>query len=322
MSVYFMSALHTKPRHKQSGVALITILLIVALLTAIVSRIGLSGQLWVRQVENGNALARARQATVAAQLWVADILEQDTNAYDGADDIWAQILPPIPAGWGILSGRIEDMQSRFNLNNLIDAEGKVNGQALQQFERLLQILKLDTGIAQSVTDWIDIDGSPSGPWGAEDVFYIGLATPYFAANRPFEDVAELRLVRGVDSEVWQKLAPFVCALPELTMLNINTASTEVLAATVIEWDLSGQAMTMAKQWTDVISKQPVADQAALAERLLGDREKPVPPGLQTVTRYFLAHTQLNFDNVEYRVSSLYRRNEGKAELLRQNRELL
>ncbi len=302
--------------------ALITILLIVALLTAIVSRIGLSGQLWVRQVENGNALARARLATVAAQLWVADILEQDTNGYDATDDMWAQILPPIPAVWGILSGRIEDMQSRFNLNNLIDAEGKLNGQAMQQFERLLQILELDTGIAQAVADWIDTDGSPSGPWGAEDVFYIGLATPYFAANRPFEDVAELRLVRGIDSDVWQKLAPFVSALPEPTPLNVNTASTEVLAATVVEWDLSGQAMTMAKQWAEEISKQPVADQAALAERLLGDREKPVPQGISTVTRYFMAHTQLNFDNVEYRVSSLYRRNEGQAELLRQNRELL
>lgn len=317
-----MSALHIKARPRQAGVALITILLIVALLTAIVSRIGLSGQLWVRQVENGNALARARQATVAAQLWVADILEQDTNAYDAEDDMWAQTLPPIPAGWGILSGRIEDMQSRFNLNNLIDAEGKLNGQALQQLERLLQILELDVGIAQAVTDWIDADGSPSGPWGAEDVFYIGLATPYFAANRPFEDVAELRLVRGIDSDVWQKLAPFVSALPEPTPLNINTASTEVLAATVVEWDLSGQAMIMAKQWAEEISKQPVADLAALAERLLGDRKKPVPPGLETVTRYFMAHTQLNFDNVEYRVSSLYRRNEGQAELLRQNRELL
>ncbi len=317
-----MSALHTEPRQRQSGVALITILLIVALLTAIVSRIGLSGQLWVRQVENGNALARARQATVAAQLWVSDVLERDTNQYDAADDMWAQTLPPIPAGWGILSGRIEDMQSRFNLNNLIDAEGKLNAQALQQFERLLQILGLDTGIAQSVVDWIDADGSPAGPWGAEDVYYIGLATPYFAANRRFEDVAELRLVRGVDGEVWQKLAPYVCALPESTLININTSSIEVLAATVLEWDVSGQAMTMAKQWSEAIKKQPVVDQAMIAERLLGDREKPVPAGLETISRYFMAHTQLNFDNVEYRMSSLYRRIDGRAELLRQNRELL
>jgi len=306
---------------RQRGVALITILLIVAILTAIVSRIGLSSQIWVRQVQNNTALAQADQATRAAQVWVAGILEQDDNAIDALTDLWAQPLPPIPAAWGLLFGWLEDMQARFNLNNLVDAEGKHDVIAMQQFERLLQILELNPGIAQAVADWIDSDGSPAGPWGAEDVFYISLETPYFAANRPFEDTAELRLVRGVDMEVWQKLEPYVSALPGGTPININTVSTEVLAAAVTEWEM-GQAMLQAEKWTAAIEQQPVEDLKVFVGKMSGDEATPLPPGLALTTNYFMAHTQLSFDNLEYRMATLYNRNEGKARIMLHNRELL
>lgn len=317
-----MSARPTNMKVRQRGVALITILLIVAILTAIVSRIGLSSQIWVRQVQNNTALAQADQATRAAQVWVAGILEQDNNSIDAVTDLWAQPLPPIPAAWGLLFGWLEDMQARFNLNNLVDTEGKHDVIAMQQFERLLQILELNPGIAQAVVDWIDADGSPAGPWGAEDVFYISLNTPYFAANRPFEDPAELRLVRGVDLEAWQKLEPFVSALPSGTSININTVSTEVLAAAITEWEI-GQAMHQAEQWTTAIAQQPVEDMNLFVEQMSGEQETtPLPPGLVLTTNYFMAHTQLSFDNLEYRMATLYNRDQGKAKILLHNRELL
>lgn len=317
-----MSALQTDIPVRQDGVALITILLIVAILTAIVSRIGLSSQIWVRQVENSNALAQADLASRAAQSWIASILEQDDNSLDAGTDLWAQPLPPVPAGWGILFGWVEDMQARFNLNNLIDAEGKQDTLATLQFERLLQILELNPGIAQAVVDWIDTDGSPAGPWGAEDVYYISLDTPYIAANRAFEDTSELRLVRGVDLQAWQRLEPFVSALPGQTPININTASTEVLAAVVTEWDLAGQAMLQAELWTAAAAQQPVDDMKLFTDKMFGDGDIPLPQGLAFTTNYFMAHTQLSFDQLEYRMASLYHRNQGRARIVRHNREIL
>lgn len=316
-----MLALQTNMIVRQRGVALITIMLVVAILTAIVSRIALSNQIWVRQVENSAALAQADLASRAAQTWIASILEEDDNNFDAVTEVWAQPLPPLPAGWGILFGWVEDMQARFNLNNLVDAEGKLDTLAMQQFERLLQILELNPGIAQAVADWIDADSNTAGPWGAEDVFYINLATPYFAANRPFEDTAELRLVRGIDMEIWQKLEPYVSALPESTGININTASTQVLAAAVTEWDLAGQAILLAEEWTGEMAQQPVEDMTIVPEQMLGDKDKPIPPGLDLGTSYFMAHTQLSFGNVAYRMTTLYRRNQGQAVILRHNREL-
>ena len=316
-----MLASPTERFRRQRGVALITILLIVAILTAIVSRVSLSNQIWVRQVSNGNALAQADQATRAARYWVADILEQDKNNFDARTEVWARPLPPIPASWGILMGRVEDMQSRFNLNNLVNTEGKVDSVAMQQFERILRLLELEPGLAQAVIDWIDPDTSVSGVMGAEDTFYIGQEIPYFTANRPFEDTAELRLVRGIDSQAWQKLEPYVAALPVQTSINVNTASSVVLLSALTDWELSAGSMERVQRWVEQAEKKPAEDMNYFVGELLGGADKPVPPGLGSASSYFTAHTEPNFDNVNYRMSTLYQRDQGRVTVLRQNREL-
>ena len=61
-----MSAFRTDER----GVALVTVLLVVAVLTAIVSRLTLSNEIWIRQVQGGAAMAQARQVARAAEEWV------------------------------------------------------------------------------------------------------------------------------------------------------------------------------------------------------------------------------------------------------------
>jgi len=316
-----MLASPTDRFRRQRGVALITILLIVAILTAIVSRISLSNQVWVRQVSNGSALAQADQATRAARYWVASILEQDQNNFDAQTELWARPLPPIPASWGILMGRLEDMQSRFNLNNLVNAEGEADIVAMHQFERLLQLLELDPGLAQAVVDWIDLDTNVTGLSGAEDTFYIGQEIPYFTANRPFEDSAELRLVRGIDSKAWQKLEPYVAALPGQTLINVIISSSVVLLAALTDWDLSAGSMERVQQWVEKVDKKPAEDMNYFAGELLGGPDKPIPPGLYPASSYLTAHTELNFDNVNYRMSTLYRRDQGRATVLRQNREV-
>jgi general secretion pathway protein K len=53
-----------------------------------------------------------------------------------------------------------------------------------------------------------------------------LPEPYLPANRALVDVAELLLVRGFDQAAIDKLAPWVCALPKPTPVNVNTASAE------------------------------------------------------------------------------------------------
>ena len=66
-------------------------------------------------------------------------------------------------------------------------------------------------LADSLVDWLDSDNLPYSSAGAEDDYYLRQNPAYRAANRKFQSISELRLVKGVTAEVWNKLAPFVCA---------------------------------------------------------------------------------------------------------------
>lgn len=317
-----MSVLPVRIKARQTGVALITILLMVAFLTAIVSRLSLSTEVWLRQVQNSNSLAQARQATQAAQIWVMSILDDDNMDYDGQTDNWAQPIVPIPVAWGEVYGWIEDMQGKFNVNNLVDEEGRLNTVAMLQFERLLSSLDLEPGIAQAVADWIDPDSQSSGPAGAEDLYYLGLRNPYLASNRPLLEISELKLIRGMDRETWNRLIPHITALPGQTTVNINTTSPEVLAAVL--FDPENQQLNLlseARRWLADVETEPFASIEEFTQ-MAGNRINP--PGLSLIgvsSSYFRAHTQINFGNVEYRMLTLYQREGGRSRILQHAREI-
>lgn len=109
-------------------------------------------------------------------------------------------------------------------------KARLNQAQFQVLQRLLTSLELKPALAQAIADWIDPDQDPLFPDGAEDSDYNVLNPPYLAANHPLSSVSELRLIKGVDQEVYDKLAPLVCVLPPGTPLNVNTAPAPVLAA--------------------------------------------------------------------------------------------
>jgi len=100
--------------------------------------------------------------------------------------------------------------------------------AIARFTLLLQALELPPELLPAILDWLDADGDTRFPNGAEDEYYTRLEQPYRAANGPFADVSELRLVRGITPEIYAKLAPHVCVLGNSVPLNVNTAPAEVL----------------------------------------------------------------------------------------------
>lgn len=317
-----MSAIHADTGAQQGGVALVTMLLLIALLTAIVSRLGLSSTLWLRQVENGSTLARAAQANRAAQSWVARFLEEDSAVHDGFTDTWARSMPPVPLAGGFVDGWIEDMQGRFNVNNLVDANGKADPRERERFERLLRVLQLDTGIAQSTIDWIDRDDEASGPWGAESGYYMGMDPPYVTANRPMLEVDEMRLVRGVSKKAWARLAPHLAALPGKTVVNVNTATGQVLAAVVTRWGAAGSAVGRADRWLKQAAVEPVNDIGIFVEKEMFENPGEKPEGLGVASRYFMAHIRLALGDFSYRTATLYRRVDNRADIIWQRRELL
>jgi general secretion pathway protein K len=127
-----------------------------------------------------------------------------------------------------VEGRLEDLQGRFNLNNLVNADGTTNQDAVKQFERILAMLEIEPAWAVAIADWIDQDTQPGFPDGAEDSVYTGLDPPHLTANMPVTRASELLVLPQFGAERFRKLKPFVTALPVGTRINVCTASGVVL----------------------------------------------------------------------------------------------
>jgi general secretion pathway protein K len=216
-------------KRNQTGAAVITAMLVVALAATAASFMMWQNHLWLRQVENLEAQAQARWIGRAAIDWGRAILDGDNREVDHGGDQWATRLPPLEAEGGLVTGSLSDAQGRFNLNNLV-RNGQASTSDLTLLRRLLTARQLDPGLANALLDWMDADSEVSDPGGAEDQRYLALTPPYRAANRALSDVDELYRVRGFDRAVVEGLRPFVTALPTSTTINVNSAPAEVLVA--------------------------------------------------------------------------------------------
>ncbi len=173
---------------------------------------------------------QAVQVAIGAESWIQSILRQDLedSDTDHLGEIWASELPGLPIDGGEVFGAIEDLQGRFNVNNLIGDDGDVDQAALEQFQRLLLALDLDPRFAGITGDWIDENQDAQFPDGAEDSIYTGMTPPYRAANQLLSSSSELAAIEGMDKTTMDILLPHVIALPGHTAINVNTATAAVL----------------------------------------------------------------------------------------------
>ena len=147
-----------KARARQSGVALITAMLIVALVGSVAINIAWQNALDMRRTMTLLFRDQAVHVALGAENWVQQILRDDLadSTTDHLNEIWASELPGLPVEsdvvQGELFGAVEDLQGRFNINNLVDQNGEVDQLALEQFQRLLIALELDPRFAGLAVD--------------------------------------------------------------------------------------------------------------------------------------------------------------------------
>ena len=221
-------------RRAQRGVALITAVLIVALATILAVNVIYRGMLDQRRAGTLFALDQAFEIALGAEAWAAEVLQRDEQDSQGDNltENWAKPLPPLPIEGGAVAGRLEDLQGRFNLNNLVFADGTTNPDAVLQLARILAWLDLEPAWASTMADWIDEDTQPGFPDGAEDSVYSGQTPAYLTANMPITRASELLSLQGFGAERWAKLKPYVTALPVGTKLNVCTAPGIVIDALI------------------------------------------------------------------------------------------
>lgn len=131
-------------------------------------------------------------------------------------------------------GQIEDLQARFNLNSLVDAGGNVVPLQRIRLDTLISNLKSDNildpnlNFIDALIDWLDQNQAVTGINGAEDGVYSNFNPPYRTANQYMLDISELLLVSGMDYKSYTILREYVCVLDSAASLNINTAKPQVL----------------------------------------------------------------------------------------------
>ncbi|MNZ32427.1 putative type II secretion system protein K [compost metagenome] len=301
---------------RQRGVALLTVLLVVAVVTVVCAGLIARTQLSIRSSGNELHLRQVTQYALGGEALAEAMLVRDLRQgnprtpVDHPGEAWARPLSTFKLDdGGSLSVRIEDPSGRFNLNSLV-RDGQLNEPAILQFRRLLLRLGIEAPYTERLVDWLDQDQEPYGPSGAEDNQYLLLQPPYRAANQAMSDVSELRLVLGMTELDYRKLLPFVCVLPTDAKLNVNTANALVLSTLADNLDAdSGALLVAARGATGFRSVEAFLGQPALAG--IGQAE-----GLDVGSRYFQVISEVRLaGRRQVLVSTLQRGSDGKVRVL-------
>lgn len=138
---------------------------------------------------------------------------------------------------GSVKSSIEDISGRINLNNFSKSKELAEATRYLLNGLLNQEIKRDedtkekyrdlnvVDIVNNIADYIDPDRNKiSG--GEENLWYQRQTPPRFAKNLPLDDITELKLVEGVDEDIYSLLKNNVTIFGE--KININTASKEII----------------------------------------------------------------------------------------------
>lgn len=293
-------------RARSRGVALVTAMLVVAIVAALAASFALGQQVWLRQTQNLTDLAQAVRLQQGAVDAAAALLARD--ARDGeTDDLtepWAQTIPPLPVEGGLVYVAVADAQARFNLNNLAHAgQGDVTNAYIGVFRNLLALHRFPPDLADAVLDWVDPD-TTARPGGAEDLDYLSREPPYRAANRALASVDELLLIQGFTPEIVDQLRPYLVALPAAAHVpvNVNTAPAPVLAA------LAGASLAQAEQIVQARERRPFGTPAEFQAALAG---RQLAAGTYALgSSYFIVSVEARIGRTQRRAEALIERPAG------------
>ncbi len=292
--------------HAQRGIALLVAILLVALGTILAAAIAYENAMTFRRGAATFAFDQAllvQQAAEALAAYGLRLAQQSDPQHTYASEGWAQAVGPYEVVPGVmLTAQLEDMQGRFNLNNLVRQDGTPDPVQVTAFQQLLVMLGLEPKWAGYMVDWIDRDIVPSIPDGAEDSVYMGQTPPYRTPNRYITSASELLALPGFGRDRYVALAPYVTALPYGVKLNVCTAKGQVLDAFLGHGDFSSDVQGLAKNRSAASGCFPkLSDYQAAAEPATWTN---ISSKLQMTSSYFRLTSVITIGSTEFNLYSL------------------
>lgn len=303
----------TAAARRERGIAIVTVLLVVALAATLAASVLWRQQVATRDVENQRLATQTMWVERAAVEWARATLRAQSATsnvtFDGqtwsqpvADVPLANLLPPGAATVNAelararISGRVEDAQARFNLMNLVSrvAPGKpwqTHGEGLLAYRRLLGELSLDPALAQQTADYLLRslrDANGPGGWPLQLV-----------------SVDDLARIPGYDARAIAALAPLVTILPDLTTVNVNTAAEPVLVAAIPTLSRSQARRLVERRRTAYfVSTGDVAEYLAPVQ---GNATLPDGSAVGVNSGYFIVHCRVQSARINARIDTLIAR---------------
>ncbi len=239
---------------RQEGMAVISALLIAAVVAVIAAGMIERQGLLTRQLENHQLALQGQWALEGGLQFSRQVLFEQRlrDPLVRGGQPWAQPMRDVPSGSVRFDGQLEDEQGKFNLRNLM-VDGQVDAEALATFKRLCALIGINERLATAIAGQV-IDSYPQRPLAALGKLDSGRATSpggaveALPARRPMlRSVEGLAGLKGMDGQALERLRRFVTVLPALTWVNGNTASAEVLAAQVPGLSLQQAAALVAER---------------------------------------------------------------------------
>lgn len=303
-------------REDEKGAALLTVMLMVAVISVIAVGVLDDIRFGVRRTLNARIASQAQWYALGAEqlartriVQLMDRQPEKTTLEGG----WNGRVISFPIQQGRMEARLTDATGCFNLNSVVEANQgepfRRRELGVRQFVTLLSLLGIPSGpeLAENLADWMD--SNDVGRAESEDPGYAKLVQPYRTAGGPLAEVSELRAVRGFTPGVYAALRPYVCALPttDLSPVNVNTLPPEraLLLTALTEGRVGRETAARvlsgrpAEGWSDA---QAFWGQQALVATPPGD---PVRNQIKFRTRYFALDSQVTFDDMPVFMTALF-----------------
>lgn len=306
----------SRSQRAQYGMAVIAALLVVSVAAVLTAGLFQRQATLTRTVENDQARAQARWLLLGGMDWARMVLRSDARrqAITHTQQLWATPVTDLRVSRddedraAFFSGYVEDEQGKYNLTNLAKNRN-IAPTELATLQRLLSLLELPGPLANRIALRVATAQTAVSQDTTGDA-----AQPQAPGLQVLDD---LRTLEGVSDEVVRTLRPFVTILPVDTALNPNTASAEVLSASV-----AGLSLTRARQ---VVAQRDQGqwfnDRADFLNRLGDPDLASTDVRLDTQSQWFLVTGSVALDRAVIRMQSLVERSGRNTPRIVWRREL-
>lgn len=341
---------HKQLTNKQSGTALITVILIAAVMVVLVTEsvksLRFQKQLSSNLINRDQAYSYLMGMEELAKVLLKRAFDNSTGNVVNLAQPWAKEDIIFPIDGGTMKASVKDMQGCFNLNSIalltnnqntnnqttnnqsLNNQASGTGAAFETqgqkvFEELISQVSQGkqnnqgnvsaNALAAAIRDWIDDDIYIAGPDGAEDDNYFSLEVPYRTANSLIAHTSELRAIRDFNQDIYYELLPHICVLPDknINQINVNTIDEE---SAVLIYAILGSRNIQLSNVKSAISNRGdngYQDVAEFLDEFSVNSKQIKNQGLLSVTsNYFQVDSIAEIGNTNVAMKTLFERDQS------------